>query len=84
MRFRPRRGAPTESGRLEPFSDGVFAVAITFLALDLTRIRASPDASPPVTLAASLTAQWPTLLAFAGAFAFVGLPGRTTTTSSSG
>jgi uncharacterized membrane protein len=33
MRIRPRRGAPTETGRLEAFSDGVFAVAITLLAL---------------------------------------------------
>jgi uncharacterized membrane protein len=73
MRFRLLRGAPTESGRLEAFSDGVFAVAITLLALDLTRIHASPDTSPPVTLATSLTTQWPTLLAFAGAFAFVGV-----------
>ena len=31
MRFRARRGAPSETGRLEAFSDGVFAVAITLL-----------------------------------------------------
>ncbi|MEO5964466.1 MAG: TMEM175 family protein [Candidatus Limnocylindrales bacterium] len=73
MRLRLRRGRPTETSRLEAFSDGVFAVAITLLALDLGRIRAQPDAVPPVTLFASLTNQWPTLLAFAGAFAFVGI-----------
>lgn len=73
MRFRPRRGAPTETGRLEAFSDGVFAVAITLLALDLSRIHADPAATPPVTLFGSLAAQWPTLVAFAGAFAFVGV-----------
>lgn len=73
IRFRPRRGAPTETGRLEAFSDGVFAVAITLLALDLARIHAAPTESPPVTLFESLAAQWPTLLAFAGAFAFVGV-----------
>ncbi|MEI7745290.1 MAG: TMEM175 family protein [Chloroflexota bacterium] len=73
MPFRLRRGAPTESGRLEAFSDGVFAVAITLLALDLARIHADPGATPPVTLFKSLADQWPTLLAFAGAFAFVGV-----------
>lgn len=73
MGFRLRRGAPAESGRVEAFSDGVFAVAITLLALDLTRIHASPEATPPITLLESLAEQWPTLLAFAGAFAFVGI-----------
>ncbi len=73
MWFRPRRGAPTETGRLEAFSDGVFAVAITLLALDLARIHADEGATPPVTLFESLATQWPTLLAFAGAFAFVGI-----------
>lgn len=70
---RLRRGAPTESGRVEAFSDGVFAVAITLLALDLTRIHASPEATPPTALLDSLAEQWPTLLAFGGAFAFVGI-----------
>ncbi len=73
MRFRARRGAPSETGRLEAFSDGVFAVAITLLALDLSRIHADPTATPTVTLFESLSTQWPTLLAFAGAFAFVGV-----------
>lgn len=73
MRLRLRRGEPTETSRLEAFSDGVFAVAITLLALDLGRIRPQPEAAPPVTLFDSLTSQWPTLLAFAGAFAFVGI-----------
>ncbi len=73
MRLRLRRGEPSETSRLEAFSDGVFAVAITLLALDLGRIRARPDAVPPMTLFDSLTSQWPTLLAFAGAFAFVGI-----------
>ena len=73
MRLRLRRGKPTETSRLEAFSDGVFAVAITLLALDLGRIHADPGAVPPVTLFDSLRAGWPTLLAFGGAFAFVGI-----------
>lgn len=73
MRLRLRRGKPTETSRLEAFSDGVFAVAITLLALDLGRIHADPGAIPPVTLLDSLRTQWPTLMAFVGAFAFVGI-----------
>jgi len=73
MRLRLRRGRPTETSRLEAFSDGVVAVAITLLALDLGRIHAYPGAVPPVTLLDSLRTQWPTLLAFGGAFAFVGI-----------
>ena len=68
-----RRGESTETGRLEAFSDGVFAVAITLLALDLGRIHASPNANPPVSLMQSTVSQWPTLLAFAGAFGFIGV-----------
>jgi uncharacterized membrane protein len=73
MRLRLRRGKPTETSRLEAFSDGVFAVAITLLALDLARIHADPGAVPPATLFDSLRTGWPTLLAFGGAFAFVGI-----------
>jgi len=73
VRLRLRRAKPTETSRLEAFSDGVFAVAITLLALDLGRIHADPAAVPPVTLLDSLRSEWPTLLAFGGAFAFVGI-----------
>ena len=41
--LRPRRGEPTPVDRTEAFSDGVFGVAITLLALDLARIHADPD-----------------------------------------
>jgi uncharacterized membrane protein len=48
--------------RLEAFSDAVFAIAITLLALDL-RV---PELSPvtPNALAAELAAKWPTYLSF--------------------
>jgi uncharacterized membrane protein len=69
--LRPRRGQPTETNRTEALSDGVFAVAITLLALDLSRIH--PDSAQGITLGMSLIANWPTLLAFAASFAFVGV-----------
>jgi uncharacterized membrane protein len=68
--LRPRRGEPTGVGRTEAFSDGVFAVAITLLALDLARIHADP---PDITLAQALSLEWPTLLAFAASFVFIGV-----------
>src|ERR1700722_3093862 len=56
-----------ETGRLEAFSDGVFAVAITLLVLDLK--------IPPVaqnqrlgSLLRSLAAQWPSYAAFLTSF----------------
>lgn len=47
----------TETSRLEAFHDGVFAVAITLLALDL-KVSVSADLHPPHRLAAALLAQW--------------------------
>ena len=70
--IRPRRGAPTPTGRSEAFSDGVFAVAITLLALDLGRIHADP-ARGDGTLFAALGELWPTLLAFGASFVFIGV-----------
>ena len=70
MKRRLRRGRTTETtGRSEGFSDGVFAVAITLLALDLNRIHGSEDS----TLFASVARNWPVLLAFAASFAFIGV-----------
>ena len=71
LMIRPKRGVPAKPERIVAFSDGVFAVAITLLALDLGRIKAEPSAG--VTIFDSLARQWPTLLAFAGAFAFIGV-----------
>ncbi len=51
---------------MEAFSDGVFAVAITLLALDI-HVPAFKDL-PPGGLGAALLAQWPTLLAYVTSF----------------
>jgi uncharacterized membrane protein len=58
------------SGRLEAFSDGVFAVAITILALDL-RVGVPGPHQP--SLAAQLAAQWPGFAAYAVSFATIGV-----------
>jgi uncharacterized membrane protein len=56
-----------ETGRLEAFSDGVFAVAITLLALDLKVPPAHPGGTAR-DLAEALLRQWPSYLAFATSF----------------
>ena len=58
-----------DSGRLEAFSDGVFAVAITILALNL-RVEPGPHA---LSLAGQLAAQWPAFAAYAVSFATIGI-----------
>ena len=50
-----------DRSRLEAFSDGVFAVAITLLALDLHVPGRASDAS----LAHQLGEQWPSYIAYA-------------------
>ncbi len=59
-----------ETGRVEAFSDGVFAVAITLLALDL---RVPHDMADGRSLARALLAQWPAYLAFVTSFATIGI-----------
>lgn len=51
-----------ETGRVEAFSDGVFAIAITLLALDIK----IPSASAGTRLSELLVKQWPAYLAFIG------------------
>ena len=55
-------------GRLEAFSDGVFAVAITLLALNLA--VAGPGHG---TLAHQLASRWPSFAAYAVSFATIGI-----------
>ncbi|MGH7740449.1 MAG: TMEM175 family protein [Candidatus Eiseniibacteriota bacterium] len=56
-----------ETGRLEAFSDGVFAIAITLLVLELHVPQG--DGS----LGARLLEQWPSFAAFATSFATIGI-----------
>ncbi len=66
----PHAGGDTrETARIEAFSDGVFAIAITLLVLDL---RVPPQASQ-VPLGGWLAAQWPSYFAFVDSFATIGI-----------
>jgi uncharacterized membrane protein len=66
-------GGGKETGRVEAFSDGVFAIAITLLVLDF-KVPKPPDlaaaAGPPGSgaLLAALGAQWPTFFAYLTSF----------------
>jgi uncharacterized membrane protein len=58
-----------ETNRLEAFSDGVFAIAITLLILEI-RV---PDIGPGESLAAALRHLWPSYIAYATSFALIGI-----------
>jgi TMEM175 potassium channel family protein len=58
----------TETGRVEAFSDGVFAIAITLLILEIKIPKPSEGA-----LANQLLRQWPSYFAFLISFAFIGV-----------
>jgi uncharacterized membrane protein len=55
--------------RVEAFSDGVFAIAITLLVLTI----ASPDASGYADLGHQLLRRWPSLAAYAVSFLIIGI-----------
>ena len=58
----------SETARVEAFSDGVFAIAITLLILDV-----KVPSGPAGHLGAALARQWPTYGAFLLSFAFIGI-----------
>ena len=58
----------SETARVEAFSDGVFAIAITLLILDVH--VPAPGLGP---LRTALARQWPTYIAFLISFAFIGI-----------
>jgi uncharacterized membrane protein len=61
-----------ETGRIEAFSDGVFAVAITLLVFDLKVPQISTGGTNPVIdLGNALFKQWPSYLAFVTSFATI-------------
>src|SRR5579872_6517247 len=57
-----------ETGRLEAFSDGVFSIAITLLALEL-KVPQFPNGKPTAgALAAAFAKDWPSYFAFITSF----------------
>ena len=57
-----------ETGRLEAFSDGVFAIAITLLALELKVPHFEGTGDMTARLLSGLTSQWPSYFAFLTSF----------------
>lgn len=56
-----------ETGRIEAFSDGVFAIAITLLVLEL-KVPHLPDGGIGGSLGRALLAQWPSYVALVTSF----------------
>jgi uncharacterized membrane protein len=76
VRDAPRTRGETETrlsptGRVEAFSDGVMAIAITLLVLDL-KVPPLEDVSPG-GLFAALAARWPSYVAYLAAFLTIGI-----------
>ena len=61
-----------ETGRLEAFSDGVFAVAITLLVLNF-QAPTIPSSLTDRALLDALSRQWPMIFAFVTSFATIGI-----------
>lgn len=61
------RAEEKETGRVEAFSDGVFAVAITLLAFNL-QVPKLGGAATPGQLALALARQWPSYIGFVTSF----------------
>src|ERR1700722_13445938 len=57
-----------ETGRLEAFSDGVFAIAMTLLALELKVPHFDAGGNMAAKLLAGLDGQWPSYFAFVTSF----------------
>src|SRR5215469_16447676 len=74
MRLRPKREAGTEASpqRVEMFSDGVFAIAITLLVLEI-HVPHLPGEAEGARLRAALLALWPAYFAYVFSFIMVGI-----------
>src|SRR5215831_20793881 len=64
----PQGGRRMRTQRMEAFSDGVFAIAITLLVLDL----AIPVGAGRADLLHAFLAQWPSYLAYVVSFTTIG------------
>jgi uncharacterized membrane protein len=64
-----QNGATNETARIEAFSDGVFAIAITLLILEIQ----VPPQTPHGGLRSALVDLWPSYLAFLASFMTIGV-----------
>src|SRR5438552_16287026 len=64
------RHEPYSPQRVEAFSDGVFAIAVTLLILDVRVPRGLPETT---RLIDALLANWPSYFAFLTSFATIGI-----------
>jgi uncharacterized membrane protein len=62
----------SQTGRVEAFSDGVMAIAITLLVLDL-KVPTAAEVSEGGSLLAALLSHWPAYLAYLAAFLTIGI-----------
>src|SRR5258707_10148411 len=68
-RVSEQNGAPNETAGIEAFSDGVFAIAITLLILEIQ----VPPQTPHGSLRTALVNLWPSYLAFLASFMTIGV-----------
>ncbi|HJS99549.1 MAG TPA: TMEM175 family protein [Terriglobales bacterium] len=69
MSLATREAGRKETGRVEAFSDGVFAIAMTLLVLNVK----VPTSNQSGQLRSLLWQQWPSYVAFVISFAFIGI-----------
>ncbi|MFL5734658.1 MAG: TMEM175 family protein [Chloroflexia bacterium] len=62
-----------ETGRIEAFSDGVFAIAVTLLVLDIKVPQLPEGQATALALLEALRKQWPSYLAYVISFATIGI-----------
>src|SRR5438552_9714191 len=62
----------SQTGRVEAFSDGVMAIAITLLVLDL-KVPSDSETRDAGSLIAALGYHWPSYLAYLAAFLTIGI-----------
>src|SRR5437870_13910486 len=62
----------SQTGRVEAFSDGVMAIAITLLVLDL-KVPSDAETREAGSLIAALAGYWPSYLAYLAAFLTIGI-----------
>ena len=68
----PTTAGPSETARVEAFSDGIFAIAITLLVLEI-RVPESHLTGHGSTLSRALLALWPSYLGYLISFVTIGI-----------